>query len=66
MSKITGFINGYKGYTAALILLVAALLKYFVPESPIDLLDLNAPEGQGFAAYLIWAFRSALKKIEPK
>lgn len=66
MFNLPSITNGKKFYLGAAVLFVTAAGKFFFPElfANINLLDFQGVEGQGFMAYMLWAGRSALKKLE--
>lgn len=64
--KLLDKVDGGKFYAGVGALVITALGEHFFPGSflDMDLTDLKAVEGQGFMAYMLWAFRSAMKKME--
>lgn len=63
-------IDGRKFYIGVGALLLVAIGQAIVPAETehfihsIQLMDFSTVEGQGWGAWMLWAFRSALEKIQ--
>ena len=63
-------IDGRKFYIGIAAILVVAIGENLAPGavqqffSEVNLLDFSEIEGQGWLAWMLWAFRSAMKKLE--
>lgn len=62
--------DGSKFYIGIGALVLVAVGQVLVPNetghfiNEINLLDVTSVEGQGWGAWMLWAFRSAMKKLE--